>query len=123
LPPGAGGGELARDSDADVREIVSDICSLDGVPGGCIDAILGFRDGILTPANDGTSGAAVEGGVGCSFGVDTSRNVLGAGFFARPSTETLGLAGREEIEGVRDRNAFVGVPSSEDGTSSGSSMR
>jgi len=93
-----------------------------------MEAMLGLRDGALIPAvtSDGIAGpatAAAGGGVS-AFGVDTNLNVRGATLFANPSTEEmLGLAGRDETDGVMERNDLVGVSSFCAEVSSGNSIR
>jgi len=76
-----------------------------------MEAMLGLRDGALMPAvaNEGIAGGATAGGGASAFGVETNLSVRGATLLASPSTETLGLAGREDIEGVMERNGLVGV--------------
>ena len=70
---------MARDTEVEVMEILSEIdtCSLEGVPGRFIDAMLGCREGILDVV--GRVGVAVGCGGGVSvLGVCTTRSVLGA---------------------------------------------
>ena len=59
-----------------------EICSLEGVPGGLRDAMLGFRDGNLFPRLDaGNVGVEKGCGGGVSvLGVCTTRSVLAAFF-------------------------------------------
>jgi len=112
-----GGGELARENDVDVTETLSEICSLDGVPGGFIEAILGCLDGNLV-VTFGMAVAALGMGGGVSVvvvGVATTRNVLGAAaavaaavaaaFLTDESFDMVGLTGRDSgaIEPARER--------------------
>ena len=78
-----GGGELARDSDVEVSDALSEILSLIGVPGACTEAKLGRRDnGLLVTADDG-SVTVGEGNAGLgtvSLWVDgATREVRGCG--------------------------------------------
>lgn len=82
---------MARDIDVDAKDILSEIetCSLDGVPGGLIDATLGLRDGSLIVA-----------GVASAFGVWTSLSVLGTALVVDKGVSPLGLSDRGIIGGV-----------------------
>jgi hypothetical protein len=96
LTPG-GGGEFARDTEAEVIDMLSDIdtCSLDGVPGKFMDATLGLRDGSLPLAATGGVETGCTAGCTSALGVWTTRSVLGAVLKAGDGTLTFGLAGRE----------------------------
>lgn len=52
---------MARDSEVEVIEILSEMCSLDGVPGGLIEATLGCLEGSLFSKVVGRGG--VENGM------------------------------------------------------------
>lgn len=61
MPP-VGGGEFALENDVDVTEAVSDIKSLDGVPGGLMDAMLACLErSFPTDGICGNGGVAVTG--------------------------------------------------------------
>lgn len=106
-----GGGELALDADADVTDAVSNVVSLNGVPGGFTDAILACLDLSLSSVDTGGADCAGvearEGGTSV-LGVGTTRKVLGAvvRFIGDPVlavTAVAGLAGTDvaEAPGVR----------------------
>lgn len=65
-----GGGELARDIEAEVNDALSDIFSLAGVPGGCIDERLARRDCCL-PAAMEVGAFTTDGEAGFRRGVST----------------------------------------------------
>lgn len=76
-----------------------DTCSLEGVPGGFIEATLGFRDGslpIAATAGAGIGGAGCEGGASfLGVGVWITRSVLGTFFTAGEDALALGLTGTD----------------------------
>jgi hypothetical protein len=106
-----GGGELARDTEADViTEASSEINSLAGVPGWLIDAILACLDRSLSTV--GTCGndadAANKAGGVSVLGVATTRNVLGAvRLTGEPVEVAAGLAGSEFAVDDIDRGRIV----------------
>ncbi len=63
-----GGGELARDEDAEVMEILS-TCSLNGVPGVLREVALGLREGILLADAAAGVDAAVAAGADAAVAV------------------------------------------------------
>tara|TARA_R110002060_G_scaffold59039_8_gene68956 strand:- start:272 stop:571 length:300 start_codon:yes stop_codon:yes gene_type:complete len=78
-----GGGELALDIEADVMEALSEIISLDGVPGrSCLetDTRLDCREGSTLGGNIEVTdeGVALPAGGISVFGVDVRRKVFGA---------------------------------------------
>lgn len=81
IPTLPGGGELARDMEAEVIDALSDIISPIGVVGRLIEARLGCLDSnLLAPTGLGAAGGAAEVGAvdGVSvFGVGKTRIVLG----------------------------------------------
>jgi hypothetical protein len=86
-PTFGGGGELARDIDADVIEALSEMISLVGVPGRSsleLDAMLAWREDTMVCGNIEVveDGVALLAGGNSDFGVGTSLNVFGA-FLAR----------------------------------------
>jgi len=99
-------------------EILSDMltCSLEGVPGGLMDATLGCRDGSFpakTAEGVGNVGVAtIDCGGGVSaFGVCVKRSVLGAVLMA--GELTLGDSGFDAMDGVCDTvrcEILLGVP-------------
>lgn len=105
IPPG--GGELAREREVEVIDMLSEICSLVGVPGTLTEAILGCLDGMRGIGGMGGMAVVVEAGGVSVFGVETTRNVLGVAFFM--ASPGVGLAGREFIDGVSGRTALIGV--------------
>lgn len=97
-----GGGELAREADAEVIEILS-TCSLNGVPGALREATLGLREGTLP---DGAVVGVLETGGGVSaLGVPVIRKVRGCVPERRtgdPAAIAPGVSGREDMEDVKE---------------------
>lgn len=108
-----GGGEFAREKEVEATEMLSEICSLEGVPGGFMEAMLGCLEGNLV-ATFGKEGAAlgIKGGVSIlGVGVATTRNVRGAVFLSGESVDAVGLTGRDmgAIEPARESLPGVSI--------------
>jgi hypothetical protein len=112
-----GGGELGRDTDAEVMEMLS-TCSLNGVPGAFKEVTLGLREetllvGAAADVNAaGTAGVELlvapvlgtSGGVS-ALGVPVMRKVRGCVPERRtgdPANTAAGVLGREDIEDVKE---------------------
>jgi len=112
-----GGGELARDTDAEVMEMLS-TCSLNGVPGAFRDVTLGLREETLlavaaadvnavgTAAAELLVGPMLKTGGGVSaLGVPVIRKVRGCVPERRtgdPVATAAGVPGREDKEDVKE---------------------
>jgi hypothetical protein len=116
-----GGGELARDADAEAIEILS-TRSLTGVPGALSDVTLGLRDETLLPdtaagVTDCTVGVellvapALGNGGGVSLlGVPVIRKVLGCvtvRLMGEPVATAAGVPGHEEADEVKEGARFL----------------
>ena len=93
------GGDDGREMLVEATDTLSEMCSLEGVPGGNIEAMLGALDGLLVAA----TGKFTTGGVS-GFGVDSTRSTC-ARFLVGTSAAEPGVPGRDTggvPEGVCD---------------------